>query len=191
MREFARELRETQTSDGLRIALENLMRISAPGGVKAEVLFEGEEEHMPDYVRDQLYMILREGVRNAVAHSGADSIVVEAEISPREVTAFVWDHGPGFEASVAVTEGIRLSSMRERAELLNGSFEVTFEPDRGTVVKVPCLWCAEKTEQGNIPGMPGPRPTHLPTGSPAYLHLLTHFLLYRPRCPGAGCIVGS
>jgi len=76
MREFARELRETETSDGLRIALENLMRISVPGGVKAEVLFEGEEEHIPDYVRDQLYMILREGVRNAVAHSGADSIVV-------------------------------------------------------------------------------------------------------------------
>ena len=138
MREFARELRETQTSDGLRIALENLMRISVPDGVKAEVLFEGEEEHMPDYVRDQLYMILREGVRNAVAHSGADSIVVEAKISPREVTALVWDHGPGFENSVDVTEGIGLSSMRERAELLNGSFEVISEPDRGTVVKV-CL----------------------------------------------------
>jgi signal transduction histidine kinase len=136
MREFARELRETETSDGLRIALENLMRISVPDGVKAEVLFEGEEEHMPDYVRDQLYMILREGVRNAVAHSGADSIAVEAKISPREVTALVWDHGPGFENSEAVTEGIGLSSMRERAELLNGSFEVTSEPDRGAVVKV-------------------------------------------------------
>jgi signal transduction histidine kinase len=37
---------------------------------------------------------------------------------------------------VDVTEGIGLSSMRERAELLNGSFEVTSEPDRGTVVKV-------------------------------------------------------
>ena len=37
---------------------------------------------------------------------------------------------------MAVTEGLELSSMREPAELLNGSFEVTFEPDRGTVVKV-------------------------------------------------------
>ncbi len=81
-------------------------------------------------------MILREGVRNAVAHSGADSIVVESNISPREVTALVWDHGPGFETSVDVTEGIGLSSMRERAELLNGSFEVISEPDRGTLVKV-------------------------------------------------------
>lgn len=43
---------------------------------------------------------------------------------------------PGFETSVDVTEGIGLSSMCGRAELLNGSFEVTSEPDRGTVVKV-------------------------------------------------------
>jgi signal transduction histidine kinase len=37
---------------------------------------------------------------------------------------------------VDVTEGIGLSLMRERAELLNGSFEVISEPDRGTLVKV-------------------------------------------------------
>ena len=136
MREFSQELRETETSDGLRIALENLMRISVTPDVEAEVLFEGEEEHLPDYVRDQLYMILREGVRNSVAHSGADSIVVEVKISPREVVALVWDHGHGFETSEAVIEGIGLKSMRERAELLDGSFEVTSDSGRGAVVRV-------------------------------------------------------
>ena len=136
MREFSHELRETQTSDGLRIALENLMRISVPSDVEAEVLVEGEEEHLPDYVRDQLYMILREGVRNAVAHSGADSITVEAKISPREVVAVVWDYGLGFETAEAVTEGMGLKSMRERTELLDGSFEITSEQSRGTVVRV-------------------------------------------------------
>ena len=54
MREFSGELRGVETSDGLRIALENLMRISVPDGVECEVLFEGEEEHLPEYVRDQL-----------------------------------------------------------------------------------------------------------------------------------------
>ncbi len=101
------------------------------------MLVEGEEEHLPaDYVRDQLYMILREGVRNAVAHSEADSIAVEVKISPREVVSLVWDHGLGFETSEAVTEGMGLKSMRERAELLDGSFEVTSESDRGAVVRV-------------------------------------------------------
>jgi len=136
MREFSQELRETETSDGLRIALENLMRISVPEAVEARVLFEGEEEHLPDYVRDQMYMILREGVRTAVAHSNADDVVVEVNISPREVVARVWDQGPGFENSEAVTEGVGLKSMRERAELLDGSFEIATEPERGTVVKV-------------------------------------------------------
>ena len=136
MREFSRELRETETSEGLRIALENLMRISVSSEVEAEVNVEGEEEHLPDYVRDQLYMILREGVRNAVAHSGANSITVEVKISPKEVVALVWDHGFGFETTEAVAEGIGLKSMRERAELLGGSFEVTSESDRGAVVRV-------------------------------------------------------
>jgi signal transduction histidine kinase len=136
MRKFSRELRETETSDGLRIALENLLRISVPSNVESEVVFEGEEEHLPDYVRDQLYMVLREGVRNAVAHSGTDSIVVEVKISPREVVALIWDHGLGFESSEAVSEGVGLSSMRERAELLGGSFEVTSGAEHGTTLKV-------------------------------------------------------
>jgi signal transduction histidine kinase len=136
MREFSQELRETETSEGLGIALENLMRISVPSDVGSEVIFEGEEEHMPDYVRDQLYMVLREGVRNAVAHSGADSVVIEVKIAPREIVALVWERGPAFEHSAAVTEGVGLQSMRERAELLDGSFEIVPEPERGTVVRV-------------------------------------------------------
>ncbi|WP_166397002.1 sensor histidine kinase [Rubrobacter marinus] len=146
MRTFARELRETETSDGLRIALQNLMRISVPSGVDSEVAFEGEEEHMPDYVRDQLYMILREGVRNAVAHSGADSIVVEVKISPREVEALVWDQGLGFESSEEVSEGIGLSSMRERTELLGGSFKVASGKERGTTLEVRLPLMREKTK---------------------------------------------
>jgi signal transduction histidine kinase len=137
MREFSSELRETETSDGLRIALENLIRISVSSEVEAEVLFEGEEEHLPDYVRDQLYMILREGVRNAVAHSGVDNATaVEVKISPTEVVAVVWDHGLGFENSEAVTEGMGLKLMREPTELLEGSFEITSEVDRGAVVRL-------------------------------------------------------
>ncbi|CAN5869800.1 histidine kinase [soil metagenome] len=146
MREFATELRETETSDGLRIAMENLMRISVPSHVHSEVLFEGEEEHLPDYVRDQLYMVLREGVRNAVAHSGADRITVEVSIMPREVTARVWDRGDGFENSDDLSEGIGLESMRERAELLGGTFEISAQPGRGTTVeaRMPLVRAREK-----------------------------------------------
>ena len=131
MREFAKELRLSETSDGLRIALENLMRISVPDGVDYEVRVDGEEKHIPDYVRDQLYMVLREGVRNAVAHSGSDRIEVEVGITPREVKARVRDRGTGLEPEDHTTEGLGLSSMRERISLLGGTFGLVPEPEGG------------------------------------------------------------
>jgi signal transduction histidine kinase len=136
MREFAKELRLSETSDGLRIALENLMRISVPEGVDYEVRVEGEEKHIPDYVRDQLYMVLREGVRNAVAHSGSDRIEVEVGITPREVRARVRDRGTGLEPEDHTTEGLGLSSMQERISLLSGTFELVPEPGGGARAEV-------------------------------------------------------
>lgn len=137
MREFASEIRGREASEGLRIALENLMRISVPAGVEWEVSFSGEEEHLPEYVRDQLYMMLREGVRNAVAHSGSDRITVEVGIVPTEVRAVVRDHGVGFDPGEdAPTEGTGLQSMRERAELLRGTLEIIPETGGGARAEV-------------------------------------------------------
>ncbi len=136
MREFAKELRLSETSDGLKIALENLMRISVPDGVDYEVHVKGEEAHLPDYVRDQLYMVLREGVRNAVAHSGSDRIMVEVGITPKQVTARVRDHGTGFDPEDGTTEGLGLSSMEERVSLLDGAFEMILEEGGGASAEV-------------------------------------------------------
>lgn len=137
MREFSSEIRGRETSEGLRIALENLMRISVSSEVAWEVSFEGEEEHLPEYVRDQLYMMLREGVRNAVAHSGSDRITVEVGIDPREVTAVIRDHGVGFDPGESgPTEGTGLQSMQERAELLGGTLQIVSDPDGGARAEV-------------------------------------------------------
>ncbi|MEJ7820243.1 MAG: sensor histidine kinase [Rubrobacteraceae bacterium] len=136
MRQFSRELRLLETSDGLRIALDNLMRISVPDGVEYEVSVTGEEEHLPDYVRDQLYMVLREGIRNSVAHSGSERIGVEVGITPKHVTARVHDHGTGFDAEDGTTEGLGLSSMEERVSLLGGVFELVSEPGGGASAEV-------------------------------------------------------
>lgn len=136
MREFSNELRLSETSDGLRIALENLMRISVPEGVYYEVSLEGEEKHLPDYLRDQLYMVLREGVRNAVAHSGSERIEVGVSITPRHVTARVRDHGTGFDPEDGTTEGLGLSSMKERVSLLGGSFGLVPEEGGGARAEV-------------------------------------------------------
>jgi signal transduction histidine kinase len=88
--------------------------------------------HLPDYVRDQLYLILREGVRNVVAHAETENMEVEVGINRDEVMAAIMDVGMGFISDGTVlTEGLGISSMRERAELLGGSFELSSRPDGG------------------------------------------------------------
>jgi signal transduction histidine kinase len=129
MREYSRELKLSESTDGLRIALENLMRISVPDDVEWEVSVEGEEGHLPDYVRDQLYMTLREGVRNAAAHRGSERITVEVRVTPRRVAARVRDGGSGLHPEDGTTEGLGLSSMEERVSLVGGSFELVPESD--------------------------------------------------------------
>ncbi|WP_273846960.1 sensor histidine kinase [Rubrobacter calidifluminis] len=137
-RELALDLRQSGAGEGLQVALENLGRASIPPGMRYEVSFEGDEEMIPRHVRDQLYMILREGVRNAVSHSGGDLVEVEVRISPREVVAAVTDSGSGFDPR-RVRRRVGLHSMRERASLLGGSFEISSSPGGGTkaVTKVP------------------------------------------------------
>jgi two-component system sensor histidine kinase NreB len=51
----------------------------------------------------------------------------------------VSDDGIGFDSTENISNGFGLISMRERAKLLGGSFEVSSEKGRGTrvIVKIP------------------------------------------------------
>jgi signal transduction histidine kinase len=138
-RDMSMELRLLETGDSLELALNNLVRASVPPESTVEVEVSGSEKDLPVSVRDQLYMTLREGLRNAVSHSNGKKIRLEVEISAGEVVAAVEDWGDGFDVDAAGFEGVGLRSMRERARLMRGSFEITSEPGEGTrsEVRVP------------------------------------------------------
>jgi len=62
---------------------------------------------------------------------------VEVGIVHDEVRATIVDAGTGCMSDQTVfTEGLRISSMRERAELLGGSFELSSDADDGTRIEV-------------------------------------------------------
>jgi signal transduction histidine kinase len=51
------------------------------------------------------------------------------------VQLIVEDNGTGFDpSSIAVSEHVGLSSMRERVELIGGTFTVESLPDKGTTI---------------------------------------------------------
>jgi PAS domain S-box-containing protein len=135
-RNLSAELRRSETENGLVPALQDLLEVAVPDDVNTEFSNSGEESSLSDHQRGQLYLILREAVRNAVRHSGCRHLTVGLDITPEKVSGFVEDDGSGLKENGEATDGLGLRSIRERAALLEGTAEVYDSPQGGTGVRV-------------------------------------------------------
>jgi signal transduction histidine kinase len=134
-RDLCRELREPLAGTGLEAALTDDLGAVAEPDVHASVSVRGDESRLGPAVRDELFLILREAVRNAAAHSGARRIAVDLAVGGDRVTAVVEDDGHGLERPRA-GRGTGLRSMAERASLLGGTVALRSSPGRGTKVEI-------------------------------------------------------
>jgi len=137
-----------ETRDGLSAALRALLDAHVPDGVEAGLSVTGDESAVPQPVKEQAYLVMREAVRNAVAHSGCGRIDVSLEIDHGELKGNVRNDGSGFDPQEypdqgrddrgddGYVAGVGLRSMRERAGQLGGRLEVHSEPGMGTAVEV-------------------------------------------------------
>lgn len=131
------ELRQREVQRSLEAALSDLLHDLIPPDVVSDLSVDGDETRVPAEPRSQVFLILREAIRNAVTHSGCRRITVRSEILPQAITGCVEDDGRGFDVQTlrpAQRNGLR--SMEERAALLGGTLEVSSVPERGTTVRV-------------------------------------------------------
>jgi PAS domain S-box-containing protein len=137
-RNLAMALRDPVADGGLEAALLGLLEKSVEPNIETDLSIEGDEFSVPTPVREQLFLILREAVRNAVSHSGCRKISVLLDVMPEKITGIVEDDGQGFtpEEPGAGAHGTGLESMKERATLVGGSCSVRTEPNKGTRVQV-------------------------------------------------------
>jgi signal transduction histidine kinase len=104
------------------------------GTVPWTVEADDDIEPLTAAVEVAAYRIVVEAVTNAQRHSGADRCVVRLSREAGELRIEVSDTGSGLAADRR--PGVGLSSMRERAEELGGTFEAGDRPGGGTVVRV-------------------------------------------------------
>ena len=130
------ELRRPETKNGLVPALQDLLEVAVPDDVNAVLSTSGAESRLSDHQRGQLYLILREAVRNAVRHSGCRRLMVGLDITSERVSGYVEDDGRGFEDNGGTEGGLGLRSVRERAALLEGVVDVYSSPEGGAGVQV-------------------------------------------------------
>jgi len=94
-------------------------------------------------VRDEIYRIAIEALRNAFRHSQARRIEVEIRYGRREVQLRIRDNGNGIDQKILNVGGRvghhGLPGMHERAKLAGGKLAVWSKPDSGTEVELTVL----------------------------------------------------
>jgi len=104
-------------------------------GLGLQVVLESEPDdlNLPASVEEEIYYVLREGLRNVTRHAHASKAEILLEETGAEIRGSLKDDGIGFDASAARNgDGFGLISMEERIKKLGGELSVETSPGRGT-----------------------------------------------------------
>ena len=115
-------------------SLVELNRRLAPDCNIGLVVEEGFPNELPREVGGELLRVIREALTNARHHSGAKSVAVTLKVEGSDLVAEISDDGQGF--ALEGTPGVGLSSMQERAAIVDGRLEIESEVGQGTSVRL-------------------------------------------------------
>jgi signal transduction histidine kinase len=144
VRRMAMGLRPSMLDDlGLAEALTRFARdFEQTYGISVSmVLPDRAVGRFPEALETALYRIAQEAMTNVAKHSGASRVEVVVSREPGRVALTVADNGRGFDHDKVFREAHRignlgLSSISERAALLNGTLDVDTAIGNGTTVRV-------------------------------------------------------
>lgn len=110
-------------------------------GVETSFEPSGDLGGIPPDVATHLYRIVQEALTNVARHAGASSATVRLGRQGDVIDLSIEDDGRGVQGvpasgSMAGPGGIGITSMRERAALMGGTFTIGARPGGGTVVAV-------------------------------------------------------
>jgi signal transduction histidine kinase len=140
--QFARELRPAALDDlGLIPALHSFMKgYNTRTGVHVHLTAFAEVEQLDTVKRTVLYRIARESLTNVARHAHATRVDVSIQRLPDGIAMKVKDDGKSFHVERVLRgqggAGLGLLGMRERAEMVGGTFCIESTPGQGTTVKV-------------------------------------------------------
>jgi signal transduction histidine kinase len=106
--------------------------------IEKEIGLQENEVSIP--LRTVIYRMTQEALNNIAKHSKANLIYLSLRRKGDTAELVVKDNGMGFDLEEVLSSerskrGLGLNSMRERAELSGGTFEIETAPGAGTVIR--------------------------------------------------------
>ena len=121
---------------GLQDALAGLCReFARKENIPVDFQVEGEMLRVDHQVALALFRVAQESLRNIAKHSHAESAQVRLILDSSRSILEIEDDGLGFVEDEKTRNGIGMFTMRERVELVHGTFEVWAKVEGGTTVR--------------------------------------------------------
>lgn len=138
LHEISARVRPTILDDlGLKDAVQSyLFEYQRQTGIVSRTLMHFEHHNVPPVVSENLYRILQEALTNVARHARAQEVFVELRVSNGGAALNVRDQGVGFDPQTPAPRRLGLLGMRERTELLGGTFVLKAAPGKGTELQV-------------------------------------------------------
>jgi signal transduction histidine kinase len=123
--DFARELLSGSTSEPVP---------------EIRVQVEGTPKPLNPIVRDEVFRIVTEAIRNAIRHAKAHRIEIEIRYDEHHLRLRIGDNGKGIDPAILNRDHVAghwgLRGMRERAKLIGGALKVWSQIDTGTEIEL-------------------------------------------------------
>ena len=138
---FARELRPTVLDDlGLIPALhDHLKEYMERTGIRASLKAFADIEKSPGPLRTAIYRVAQEALANVARHANASHVEVNLQNLDGIIRLEISDNGTGFEIATATggksSARLGLLGMKERVEMIGGSFTVESAPGHPTTIR--------------------------------------------------------
>jgi signal transduction histidine kinase len=118
-------------------------------GIEVPLDADKVQRAAPLPVRIALYRILQESLANGYRHAAGQGQRVRICQDKDWVLIEVSDDGPGFDSATAAQKGrLGLIGMRDRVEMLGGSFDVQSALNKGTTIRVHLPFTVPEVEYG-------------------------------------------
>ena len=108
--------------------------------VSFDLLVEGTPRELHPILRDEIYRLATEALRNSFRHADAQNVEVEIRYDEKYFRLRVRDDGKGIPSDILSRDGCEghygLPGMRERAALVGGKLTIWTELDSGTEIEL-------------------------------------------------------
>jgi len=110
-------------------------RMGSAYPTRVSLKLEGDVGGVELGVSEEVMKLVTEAVSNALRHSRAEEVAVDATRDPAGLTISISDDGSGFDVET-VDQGLGLVNMAERTRRLGGGLDIETTPGSGTVVSI-------------------------------------------------------